>query len=71
MSKTIQISELKEMVNHCLALNFTGTNGRKAIADLFASVLFKTGNYNGFTYLPTESDIHAGHYGKDGKIRFV
>lgn len=72
MSKTIRISELKEEVNRRLALD-TGVldaSGRKAIADLMADLLHKTDNYMGFTYLPTESNLHADHYGKDGRVRF-
>jgi hypothetical protein len=45
-------------------------NERKAIARFVSDLLHKTGNYKGFNYLPSETNLHAGFYGLDCRIFF-
>jgi hypothetical protein len=71
MRKTIRVNELKEMVNDTLEKSTCSSEARKMLALFLSDVLHKTGNYHGFMYLPSESDIHAGFFGKDGRIEFI
>ena len=69
--KTIEVSEIKSRANTMFELSLPSlTNERKAIATFVEGLLHKTGNYRGFNYLPSESDIHAGCWGKDCRIFF-
>ncbi len=69
MRKTIRISELKEKTNKLLAESKPeAIEGRKAVARFVMDILHETGNYKGFGYLESESDIHVGFYGKDCRI---
>jgi len=71
MRKTIAVDRLRELVNDRLAANYLDAEGRKAVADFMADVLHETGNYHGFVYTDLETDLHADHFGKDGRVRFL
>ena len=69
--KTINVNEIVEMAN-AFFQNSTDhlIDERKAVAEFVSNILHKTKNYQGFGYLESESDLHAGHYGKDGRVFF-
>lgn len=53
--KTIPVERIKEQVNHFLAHSKDeDKDARLATANLLYSILMETGNYHGFTYLPSE-----------------
>lgn len=69
--KTIPLGAVLEKANNMLANSIPELAAeRKAIASFVSDLLVKTNNYKGFGYLATESDIHGGFYGKDGRIFF-
>ena len=69
--KTVNVSEIKEKANSMFAISpVEKVDERKAVATFVSDILHRTGNYRGFNYLPSESDIHAGFYGKDCRIFF-
>lgn len=69
--KTIPLGTVLEKANNMLANSVPELVAeRKAIASFVGDLLHKTGNYKGYGYLATESDLHAGIYGKDGRIFF-
>lgn len=69
--KTIEISTIVEKTNNFLKDSHPSLSiERKAIAQFTADILRKTKNYQGFNYLESESNIHGGHWGQDGRIFF-
>ena len=69
--KTLKIKELVTKTNRFLANSHDKrSEDRKAVANFVGNLLHDTGNYHGFNYLDSESDLHAGHYGKDGRVFF-
>jgi hypothetical protein len=70
-TKTIPINEIKDKANTMFAISpIEKVNERKAIARFVSDLLHKTGNYKGFNYLPSETNLHAGFYGLDCRIFF-
>ena len=69
--KTIEITKLVKRANEYFKDSADScAQNRKAIAWFVADILHKTGNYEGFNYLDSESDLNAHMYGKDGRIFF-
>jgi hypothetical protein len=69
--KTIDLAEIKDKANTMFEVSpIEKVNERKAIATFVSDILHKTGNYKGFNYLPSETNIHAGFYGLDCRIFF-
>jgi hypothetical protein len=69
--KTIPVAEIKEKANAMLESSIPEfVKERKAIATFVSSILHKTGNYRGFNFLPSETDMHSGCWGKDCRIFF-
>jgi hypothetical protein len=69
--KTITIDDLKARVNHILEHSVDkNVSQREGVSVLLSKILMDTGNYSGFNYLETETDIHGGVYGKDNRIFF-
>jgi len=69
--KTIMVNEIKELANKMLADSPNEAREKRiAVACFMSDVLDKTRNYRGFCYLPSESNIHSGFYGKDCRINF-
>lgn len=57
MRKTVDVSELRDKANEFLAYSDPEMVGmREGVAALLEYTLHSTGNYNGFSYLPTEWD---------------
>lgn len=50
--KTIEVGKVLKMANTFLAAHNTTADEREAIAHFIEGVLFETGNYRGFAYLP-------------------
>jgi hypothetical protein len=48
--KTIEVGKLLNMANHFLNAKNTNTDERIAIAQFLESILFETGNYEGYRY---------------------
>jgi hypothetical protein len=53
--KTIEVGKMLKMANTFLAAKNTNADERDAVASLLEAVLFETGNYRGFAYLPKEN----------------
>ena len=69
--KTIEIKKIVERANKYFEDSpDSDIENRKAIAWFVSDILHSSGNYRGFNYLPSESDLNAGHYGKDGRVFF-
>lgn len=69
--KTIHVSRIIEKANDFFENSHPDkTADRKAVAYFTADILHETGNYKGFNYLESESNLHAGHWGKDGRVVF-
>ena len=50
--KTIEVGKILRMVNTFLAAKHTSADERGAMCLFLEAVLFETGNYEGFRYLP-------------------
>lgn len=69
--KNIKVNEIVEIANAYFQNSHEARiDERKAVAEFVSTILHKTKNYQGFNYLESESDLHAGHYGKDGRVFF-
>jgi hypothetical protein len=69
--KTIRVEEIKKAANNMLANSKDEfVNERQAVARFVSNLFLENNCYRGFNYLPSESDIHAGGYGKDGRVFF-
>jgi hypothetical protein len=53
--KTIEVGKVLKMANTFLAVHNTTADEREAIAYFLEGVLFETGNYRGYAYLPKEN----------------
>lgn len=53
MRKTIKVDDILKMINGQLAAEGSTPDGREAICGLLESILFQTGNYQGYRYLDT------------------
>jgi hypothetical protein len=56
--KTIEVGKVLKMANSFLAAENTNPDERDAIAAFIEGVLFETGNYRGFAYLPKEKYLN-------------
>lgn len=54
--KTVDVEFVKERVNIMLDSDFTTSEMRRGAFGVLEAVLFKSGNYKGFSYLPSELD---------------
>jgi hypothetical protein len=70
MRKTVEIAKLKKAMNNYLANECLRSKTRIDAAGTFEFILMDTGIYGGFMFLPDETDLHDGIYGKEGKIKF-
>lgn len=52
--KTVPVEFIKDRVNVMLASPFTTPGQRAGACEVLEAVLFETGNYKGFAYLPSE-----------------
>jgi len=69
--KTVSVGRLLEKANNTLANSVPElVEYRKGIASFISDVLHETGNYKGFGYLPSETNIHGGFYGESGRVCF-
>jgi hypothetical protein len=68
--KTVPVADLVDRANRMLAADGSTPEGRAAIAVMVESVLLDTGNYRGFSYLPSEylpaEEQTPGHVLRDG-----
>jgi hypothetical protein len=53
--KTVEVGKVLKIANTFLAARRTNADEREAVAALLEAVLFETGNYRGFAYLPKEN----------------
>jgi hypothetical protein len=53
--KTIEVGKVLKMANTFLAAHNTTAGEREAIAYFIEGVLFESGNYRGFAYLPAHN----------------
>lgn len=62
--KTIDVADVLDIANRALAAPQTNPEGRKAIAFMVETVLFRTGTYAGFRYLGDwrEDDTRREYY---------
>lgn len=68
--KTIEVAIIKANANKVFETSTCSAEERKTLACFVSDVLHSTGNYRGFQYLPSESNINSGFYGKDCRINF-
>ena len=52
--KTIEVGKILRMANAFLAAKNTTADERESVCAMLEAVLFETGNYRGFAYLPKE-----------------
>jgi hypothetical protein len=52
--KTIEVCDVLESANKFLAAKDSTPDGREAVLNMLESILFATGNYDGFRYLELE-----------------
>lgn len=52
--KTIEVGKVLRMANHFLAAKATTADEREGVCSLIEAMLFESGNYNGFCYLPSK-----------------
>jgi hypothetical protein len=67
--KTIEVGKMLKMANTFLAAKNTNADEREAVASLLEAVLFETGNYRGFAYLPKENYAAEIGFESDGTRR--
>jgi hypothetical protein len=58
--KTIQVGKVLNMANYFLASDNTSQDERQVVAQFLESILFQTGNYRGFRYLPDDKGESNG-----------
>ena len=60
--KTIKVTEILKKANDFLEESHPNLSiERKAIANFTADILHNTGNYQGFNFLPSESNLNFGN----------
>lgn len=52
--KTVEVGKMLKIANTFLAAKNTNADEREAVAAIIEAMLFETGNYRGFAYLPKE-----------------
>jgi hypothetical protein len=67
--KTIEVGKVLKIANNFLAAKHTTAEEREAVASLLEAVLFETGNYRGFAYLPKENYAAEAEFESDGTRR--
>lgn len=58
--KTVEVGKMLNIANHFLAAKNTTADEREGVIALIETMLFETGNYNGYIYLDTEEVDGAG-----------
>lgn len=53
MRKTIEVGKVLKLANHMLAKSEVSAEQRKGVCSMLETILFETGNYQGFRYLDT------------------
>lgn len=53
--KTVEVGKVLKIANNFLAAKHTNADEREAVAAMIEAVLFETGNYRGYAYLPKEN----------------
>jgi hypothetical protein len=66
--KTIEVGKVLRMVNTFLAAKNTTADERESMCSFLEAVLFETGNYEGFRYLPASD--YPGEIDGTGTRRF-
>lgn len=66
--KTIEVGKVLKMANGFLAAENTTGEEREAVASLLEAILFETGNYRGYRYLP--NDHNENDFASDGTRRY-
>jgi hypothetical protein len=67
--KTVEVGKVLKIANNFLAAKHTNADEREAVAAVIEAVLFETGNYRGFAYLPKENYTHEAGFESDGTRR--
>ena len=67
--KTVEVGKVLKIANNFLAAKHTNADEREAVAAMIEAVLFETGNYRGFAYLPKEDYANEPGFGADGTRR--
>lgn len=72
--KTIKVEDVKDRVNGFIAAHAAnvpdGQATRMGMIDVLEAVLHDTGNYKGFRYLASTSQVHAGNYDESARRYF-
>lgn len=53
--KTVEVGKVLKIANNFLAAKHTTADEREAVAAVMEAILFETGNYRGYAYLPEEN----------------
>jgi len=53
--KTVEVGKVLKIANNFLAAKHTTADEREAVAAVMEAILFETGNYRGYAYLPKEN----------------
>ena len=67
--KTVEVGKVLKIANNFLAAKHTTADEREAVAAVMEAILFETGNYRGFAYLPKENYTHEVGFESDGTRR--
>jgi hypothetical protein len=67
--KTVEVGKVLKIANNFLAAKHTTADEREAVAAVMEAILFETGNYRGYAYLPKENYTHEARFESDGTRR--
>ena len=67
--KTIEVGKVLRIANNFLAAKHTTPDERESVAAVMEAILFETGNYRGFAYLPKEPYADEVGFEHDGTRR--
>lgn len=67
--KTVEVGKMLKIANTFLAAKNTNASERDAVAVMIEAMLFETGNYRGFAYLPKENYADETGFESDGSRR--
>jgi hypothetical protein len=67
--KTVEVGKVLKIANNFLAAKHTTADEREAVAAVMEAILFETGNYRGYAYLPKENYTHEAGFESDGTRR--
>lgn len=67
--KTVEVGKVLKIANNFLAAKHTNASERDAVVAMIEAVLFETGNYRGFAYLPKEKYVDETGFESDGTRR--